>query len=189
MSEKEKSLAGQLYQPGDAALTAERDVTIQKLYDYNHLHPLQRSERAAALADLLGGVGKGCVIEQPLFTTYGSNTTVGDNFFMNVNGRLMDSGRITIGDNVFIAPDCALITELHSQNVPERIQGLEYTRPITIADNVWLGTGVKVLPGVTIGRNTVIGAGSVVTHDVPANVMAAGVPCRVIREVAPEDRA
>ncbi|WP_262316120.1 sugar O-acetyltransferase [Lacticaseibacillus parakribbianus] len=188
-SEKEKSFAGELYQPNDAALTAERAETTRRLYDYNHLHPLQKAERTAALRGLLGHVGANCVIEQPLFTTYGTNTVVGDNFFMNVNGRLMDSGKITIGDNVFIAPDVALITETHSQNVPERIQGLEYTHPITIEDNVWLCTGVKVLPGVTIGRNTVIGAGSVVTKDVPANVMAAGVPCKVIRAVAPEDRA
>jgi acetyltransferase-like isoleucine patch superfamily enzyme len=188
LTEQEKSFAGMLYQPGDAELTALRDATVQKLYVYNQLYPLDRTARAEALKGLLGRVGKNCVIEQPLFCTYGSNTTVGDNFFMNVGGKLMDSGKITIGNNVMLAPDVALITETHSQNVSERNQGLEYTHPITIGDNVWLATGVKVLPGVTIGDNTVIGAGSVVTKSIPSNVMAAGVPCRVIRAVAAGDR-
>lgn len=181
MTEKEKSHAGMLYQPGDPELVLERDATVNKLYDYNHLHPLDREARQEAIGQLLGKVGENCIVEQPLFCTYGYNTTVGDNFFLNVNGKLMDSGKITIGDNVFIAPNVCIITEEHAMDVKQRNQGLEYTHPVTIGDNVWICAGVNVLPGVTIGENSVIGAGSVVTKDIPPNSLAVGNPCKVIR--------
>ncbi|WP_407890867.1 sugar O-acetyltransferase [Lacticaseibacillus sp. N501-2] len=189
LSQREQCYAGLLYDPYVPELVADRDETIKKVYAYNHIYPLKRQERTAALHDLLGQVGENAVIEQPLFCTYGFNTKVGDNFFMNINGKLMDSGKITIGNNVFIGPNVSLITETHPQNVPQRLAGLEYAHPITIEDNVWLCTNVAVLPGVTIGKNSVIGAGSIVTKDVPANCLAVGNPCRVIRTVAPEDRA
>ncbi len=123
------------------------------------------------------------MVEQPLFCTYGYNVTVGDNFFLNVNGKLMDSGKITIGDNVFIAPNVCIITEEHSMNLEERIAGLEYTRPVTIGDGVWICTGALILPGVTIGDGSVIGAGSVVTKDIPPRSLAVGNPCKVIRRL------
>lgn len=181
MTEKEKSHAGLLYQPSDPELAADRDVTIKKLYDYNNTYPLYRHLRQTAICDLLGKIGENCTVEQPLFCTYGYNTTVGDNFFLNVNCKLMDSGKITIGNNVFIAPNVCLITEEHSMDVEERLAGLEYTHPVNIEDNVWICAGVIVLPGVTIGANSVIGAGSVVTKDIPSNSLAVGNPCRVIR--------
>lgn len=183
MTEKEKSYAGLLYQPSDPELVSDRDTTVKKLYDYNHLHPLDRDARKTAIHELLGSVGKNCVIEQPLFCTYGYNTTVGDNFFLNVNCKLMDSGKITIGNNVFIAPNVSIVTEEHSMNVEERIAGLEYAHPVNIGDNVWICTGTVILPGVTIGANSVIGAGSIVTKDIPANSLAVGNPCKVIREL------
>ena len=105
MTEKEKSYAGLLYQPGDPELVADREETVKKLYAYNNLHPLDREARSEAIKGILGKVGKNCVVEQPLFCTYGYNTTVGDNFFLNVNGKLMDSGKITIGNDVLIAPN------------------------------------------------------------------------------------
>lgn len=188
MTEKEKSHAGMLYQPGDPELAADRDETVKKLYDYNHIHPLNREERQAAIGELLGGTGKNCVVEQPLFCTYGYNTKVGDNFFLNVNCKLMDSGKITIGDNVFIAPNVCIITEEHAMDTAQRIQGLEYTHPVTIGDNVWICAGVIVLPGVTIGANSVIGAGSVVTKDIPPDSLAVGNPCKVIRKVNENER-
>lgn len=188
MTEKEKSHAGMLYQPGDPELAADRDETVKKLYDYNHIHPLNREERQVAIGELLGGTGKNCVVEQPLFCTYGYNTTVGDNFFLNVNCKLMDSGKITIGDNVFIAPNVCIITEEHAMDTAQRIQGLEYTHPVTIGDNVWICAGVIVLPGVTIGANSVIGAGSVVTKDIPPDSLAVGNPCKVIRKVNENER-
>ena len=183
MTEKERSFAGLLYQPGDPALVAEREKTTATLYAYNQLNPLDREGRDRLLRELLGHVGANAVVEQPLFCTYGTNTTVGDNFFMNVGGRLMDSGKITIGDNVFIAPNVCIITEEHSMVVEERIRGLEYTHPVTIGNNVWICTGALVLPGVTIGDNSVVGAGSVVTKDIPPNSLAVGNPCRVIRSL------
>lgn len=183
MTEKEKSYAEMLYQPGDPELVADRDETIRKLYAYNQMNPLDREGRAAAIRNILGKAGKNCVVEQPLFCTYGYNTSVGDNFFLNVNCKLMDSGKITIGDNVFIAPNVCLVTEEHSQNVEERLAGLEYTHPIHIGNNVWICTGAIVLPGVTIGDNCIIGAGSVVTKDIPPNSLAVGKPCKVIREL------
>lgn len=181
MTEKEKSHAGMIYQPGDPELVADRDVTVRKLYDYNNIHPLDRDAREAAIRELLGKTGDNCVVEQPLFCTYGYNTTVGDNVFLNVNCKLMDSGKITIGNNVFIAPDVCIITEKHAMDVEQRLAGLEYTSPVTINDNVWICTGAIVLPGVTIGANSVIGAGSVVTKDIPPNKLAVGNPCKVIR--------
>lgn len=185
MTEKEKSHAELLYQPQDPQLSAERDCTVKKLYDYNQLHPLDREARQAAIREILGKTGKNCVVEQPLFCTYGYNTTVGDNFFLNVNCKLMDSGKITIGNNVFIAPNVCIITEEHAMDVEQRLAGLEYTHPVTIGDNVWICTGALVLPGVTIGDNCVIGAGSVVTKDIPPNSLAVGNPCRVIRTLEP----
>jgi acetyltransferase-like isoleucine patch superfamily enzyme len=181
MTEKERSHAELLYQPGDPELAADRDVTVKKLHEYNGLHPLAREERRAAIRGLLGKVGENCTVEQPLFCTYGYNTTVGDNFFLNVNCKLMDSGKITIGNNVFIAPNVCIITEEHAMDVAQRLQGLEYTHPVTIGDNVWICAGAIVLPGVTIGANSVIGAGSVVTKDIPPNSLAVGNPCKVIR--------
>ena len=132
MTEKEKSYAGLLYQPADPELAADRDVTAKKLYEYNQLHPLDREARQAAIREILGKTGKNCVVEQPLFCTYGYNTTVGDNFFLNVNCKLMDSGKITIGNNVFIAPNVCIITEEHAMDVEQRLAGLEYTHPVTI---------------------------------------------------------
>lgn len=181
MTEKEKSHAGMLYQPGDPELAADRDETVRKLHAYNNMHPLDREGRQAAIREILGGAGKNCTVEQPLFCTYGYNVTVGDNFFLNVNGKLMDSGKITIGDNVFIAPNVCVITEEHAMDVEQRSVGLEYARPVTIGDNVWICAGALILPGVTIGEGSVIGAGSVVTKDVPPRCLAAGNPCRVIR--------
>ena len=124
MTEKEKSHAEMLYQPGDEELVADRAETVRKLYEYNRIHPLDKEARDKAIRKILGKAGKNCVVEQPLFCTYGYNTTVGDNFFLNVNCKLMDSGKITIGNNVFIAPDVRIITEEHSFDVKDRAEGL-----------------------------------------------------------------
>lgn len=186
MTEKEKSHAELLYQPGDPELVADRDETVRKLHRYNNMDPLDRSGRQAAIRELFGKTGENCVVEQPLFCTYGYNTTVGDNFFLNVNCKLMDSGKITIGNNVFIAPNVCIVTEEHAMDVKQRLEGLEYTHPVTIGDNVWICTGAIILPGVTIGENSVIGAGSVVTKDIPPNSLAVGNPCKVIRTLTQE---
>ena len=189
MTEREKSYAEMLYQPGDPELAADRDVTVRKLYQYNNMDPLDRDGRRAAIGEILGNTGENCVVEQPLFCTYGYNTTLGDNCFINVNCKLMDSGKITIGNNVFIAPNVCIITEEHAMDVKQRLEGLEYTHPVHIGDNVWICTGALVLPGVTIGANSIIGAGSVVTKDIPPNSLAVGNPCKVIRELTENDQA
>ncbi len=181
MTEKEKSHAELLYQPADPELAAERDETVRKLHEYNSMNPLDREARQAAIRKILGKAGSNCVVEQPFFCTYGYNITVGDDFFLNVNGKLMDSGKITIGNHVFIAPNVCIITEEHAMDVEQRIAGLEYTHPVTIGDNVWICAGALILPGVTIGEGSVIGAGSVVTKDIPPRCLAVGNPCRVIR--------
>lgn len=183
MTEKEKSHAEMLYQPGDPELVADRDITIKKVYEYNNLNPLDREARSEAIKGILGKTGNNCIVEQPLFCTYGYNVTVGENFFLNVNGKLLDSGKITIGNNVFIAPNVCIITEEHAMDVEQRIAGLEYTHPVTIGDNVWIGAGALVLPGVTIGEGSVIGAGSVVVKDIPPKSLAVGNPCKVVRQL------
>ena len=188
MTEKEKSYAEMLYQPGDAELSADRDETTKKLYAYNNMHPLDREGRREAIAHILGKCGKNCTVEQPLFCTYGYNTTVGDNFFMNVNGKLMDSGKITIGNNVMIAPNVSIVTEEHAMDVEQRLAGLEYTHPVTIGDNVWICTGAMVLPGVTIGKGAIVAAGAVVHRDVPPFTVVGGVPARILRELSQEER-
>lgn len=183
MTEREKSYAGLLYQPGDRELSEDRDETVRKLYEYNNLHPLDRETRREKIKEILGRAGENCTVEQPLFCTYGYNVTVGDNFFLNTNGKLMDSGKITIGNNVFIAPNVCIITEEHARDIEERRAGLEYARPVTIGDDVWICAGALILPGVTIGEGSIIGAGSVVSKDIPPKSLAVGNPCRVVRNL------
>lgn len=120
---------------------------------------------------------------QPFHCDYGYNIEIGENFFANYNCVILDGAKVTFGDNVFIAPNCSFYTAGHPIDVLQRNQGLEYALPIKIGNNVWIGGNVTVLPGVTIGDNTVIGAGSLVNKDIPSNVVAAGNPCRVIREI------
>jgi len=135
------------------------------------------------LRALLRRAGERLCIEQPFHCDYGANIEVGDNFYANFNLTILDANKVVIGDNVFIAPNVGLHTSGHPLDAKRRNAGLEYAKPITIGHNVWIGAGVNVMPGVSIGDNSVIGAGSVVTRDVPANVVAGGVPCRVMRGI------
>lgn len=183
-SEKEKCLRGELYDANyDAELLAERQVCKDICYEYNHLKPSLVSEREKLLRRLLGRTGESFLIEQPFYCDYGYNISLGENFYANVNCVILDGVPVTFGDNVFVAPNCGFYTAGHPLDVDSRNRGLEYARPITIGDNVWVGAQVCVLPGVTIGDNCVIGAGSVVTHDIPAGSVAVGNPCRVLRKI------
>ena len=137
---------------------------------------------------LLGKIKGKFTILAPFWCDYGYNIEIGENFFANHNCVILDSAKVTFGDNVFIAPDCGFYAAGHPLDVEQRNQGLEYAYPIKVGNNVWIGGGVKVMPGVTIGNNVVIGSGSVVTKDIPDNVLAAGNPCRVIRPITEEDR-
>ncbi|WP_282940850.1 sugar O-acetyltransferase [Paenibacillus sp. RC67] len=189
MTEKEKAQKGLLYDANnDKALIEERLYAKSMCYEYNQLHPQKMEERTALLKKLLGKTSEQFLIEQPFVCDYGYNIEIGDNFYINHNSIMLDGAKITFGDNVFIAPNCAFYTAGHPLDVEQRNQGLEYAYPITVGSNVWIGGGVTVLPGVTIGDNTVIGSGSVVTKDIPANVIAVGNPCRVIREITEADK-
>lgn len=167
----------------DAELIAERQVCKDLCYELNHLYPSQLTERDALLRRLLGKTQKHFLIEQPFYCDYGYNIEIGENFYANVNCTILDGAKVTFGNNVFIAPNCGFYTAGHPLDVVQRNAGLEYARPITVGNNVWIGAQVCVLPGVTIGDNSVIGAGSVVTKNIPPNSVAVGNPCRVIRTV------
>ncbi len=188
MTEKEKARAGMLYNNNfDPQLNQERTACQKKCQAYNALPVDAIEQRKAALRDIIGHTGKNFCIEQPFHCDYGYNITLGEDFYSNYNLVILDDAPITIGSHVFIAPDCGIYAAGHPINVAQRNEGLEYAKPVTIGDNVWIGGGVRILPGVSIGSNTVIGAGSVVTKDIPDGVLAAGNPCRVIRALTPEE--
>ena len=188
-SEKEKARAGRLYDANyDEQLLHDRMVCAEMTHELNLLSPAQTEERNNLIRKLLGKMKGQATIVSPFFCDYGYNIEVGENFFMNMNCVILDGAKVTFGDNVFVAPSCGFYTAGHPLDKERRNKGLEYAYPITIGHNVWIGAQVCVVPGVTIGDNSVIGAGSVVTKDVPSNVLAAGNPCRVIREITDADR-
>lgn len=177
-------LKGLIYDAAtDPRLLEERMRCKELCRDYNDLRPSQTEARASLLRRILGTVKGELLIEQPFYCDYGYNVHVGDNFYANYNLVILDEAPVTFGDNVFIAPCCGFYTAGHPLDAAERNRGLEYARPISVGNNVWFGANVTVLPGVTIGDNCVIGAGSVVNKDIPAGTMAAGNPCRVIKSI------
>jgi acetyltransferase-like isoleucine patch superfamily enzyme len=185
LSEKQKAAAGQLYDANyDQELINEIIVCKDLCFDYNSLRPSDMEVRNTLLKKLLGKTGKSFLIEQPFYCDYGYNIEIGENFYANVNCTILDGAKVRFGDNVFIAPGCGFYTAGHPLDADQRNKGLEYAYPITIGNNVWIGAQCSILPGVTIGDNTVIGAGSVVTKDIPANVVAVGNPCRVIKQTS-----
>ena len=188
MTEKEKMLAGELFYSPDEQLKEERLRAKELLYDYNHLRPGETDKKETLMKKLMGSIGQEFSIGQPFYCDYGYNIEIGDNFFMNYNGVILDCAKVTFGDNVFVAPNCGFYCAEHPLDVEQRNQGLEYAYPITIGNNVWIGANVAVLAGVTIGDDTVIGAGSVVNKDIPSGVIAAGNPCKVIRKITEEDK-
>lgn len=189
-TEKMKAQAGKLYDANyDAELLKEREICADITYELNRLRPSQTKERMEILRKLFGKTKENFTIVSPFFCDYGYNIEIGENFFMNMDCVILDGAKVKFGDNVFVAPQCGFYTAGHPLDVAKRTAGLEYALPITIGNNVWIGAHVSVLPGVSIGDNTVIGAGSVVTKDIPANVLAYGNPCRVIREITENDKA
>ena len=159
-----------------------------KCYRYNQLHPNDREAQKKMLSDILGKMGEPVMITPPFWCDYGYHISVGDYFYSNHNLIITDGADVTFGSHVFIAPNCCFTTAEHAIDPEQRRAGIEIAKPITVGDNVWIGAGSTILAGVTIGDNTVIGAGSVVTKSIPANVVAVGVPCRVMREITEEDR-
>lgn len=184
-TEKQKAAEGLLYDANnDPDLQREMLETHSRLHRYNLLPPEELQQRDELIRSILHMGKKGCIIS-PFYCDYGSNIHIGDNFFANTNLVILDGAKVTIGDNVFIAPHVGIYTAGHPLDKEQRNAGLEYTYPITIGNNVWIGGHVCILPGVSIGDNSVIGAGSVVTKDIPSGVLAYGNPCRVIRHIEP----
>lgn len=179
---------GKLYYSGQEELVADQLTYLEKNFDFNQLRPSQQVEKQALLKEMFAEIGEGCYIEAPLHANWGGkHVHLGNNVYVNYNLTLVDDTAIYIGDNVMIAPNVVLSTGTHPIHPGLRRKTAQYNLPIQIKENVWLGAGVLVMPGVTIGENSVIGAGSVVTKDIPANVVAVGSPCRVLREINEED--
>lgn len=177
-------MLGMLYDANyNPQLIAERRACQEMCRDYNDLRPADIEGREAMLRRILGYVAGALLIEQPFRCDYGYNVRVGDNLYANYNLVILDEAPVVFGDNVFIAPNCGFYTAGHPLDAERRNQGLEYARPISVVNNVWIGANVCVLPGVTIGDNCVIGAGSVVCRDIPAHSLAVGNPCRVIKKL------
>lgn len=184
MTEKEKAKAGMLYNNNyDAELIAERLRCQSACQEYNALAVCDLEGRKAQIRKIVGEIGTDFCIEQPFHCDYGYNVHIGERFYSNYNLVILDEAEVTIGNDVFIAPDCGIYTAGHPIDHVLRNEGLEYAKPITIGDNVWIGGGVKILPGARIGSNVVIGAGSVVTGEIPSNVVAFGVPCKPVKPI------
>ena len=182
MTEKEKMLSGEWYDAAsDPELLSELYACRDRIYELNRLHPRETATRDILLRSLIGHMGRNVVILSPFFCDYGSHISIGDCTYINFNLTVLDEAPVTIGSHVFIGPGCSLLTAVHPLDVQERNKGIEKALPITIGDNVWLGGNVTVLPGVSIGEGSVIGAGSVVTRDVPPRTVVAGNPARIIR--------
>ena len=182
-SQRERMLAGDLYIADDPELAAEARRAADLMHQFNSTNPADSDTLQALLRQLLGAIGEGTFIRPPLYVDYGYQIHIGAGTFINFGAVLLDVGRITIGNDVQIGPNVQLLTPTHPIDAELRRAKYEAAEPITIADNVWLGGGVIVLPGVSIGENTVVGAGAVVTKDLPATVVAVGNPARVIREL------
>lgn len=184
MTELEKRDKGLLYDANyNSELLAEQAHAKDLCFAYNQLMPSDIEGRQKILKDLFGQMGQDCTINAPFYCDYGYQIEMGDAVFINHNCVILDAAKVVLGSHVFIAPNCGFYTAGHPLDITQRNQGLEYAKPITIGDNVWLGAAVHVLPGVTIGDGTVIGAGSLIRHDIPSGVLAAGNPCRIIRKL------
>ena len=184
MTEKEKMLNGELYIPdNDEVLFNERIKCKTLCYQFNNLSPDKLEERKNLIKKIIGKTGDKYWIEQPFICDYGYNIEIGENFYSNHNLTILDCAKVIFGENVFIGPNVSFYTAEHSIDYEKRNKGLEYARPITVGNNVWIGGGVNILSNVKIGNNVVIGAGSVVTKDIPDNVVVAGNPARIIKEL------
>ncbi len=189
MTEYERMHSGNIYNPGDEELFKEQIKCLDRLYDFNATRPTELEKRAEMLKEMLAEVGENCYIEPPFHSNWGGkHVHLGKNVYFNFNATLVDDTHIYIGDCTMLGPNVVIATAGHPILPELREKALQYNLPVHIGKNCWLGAGVIVLPGVTIGDNTVIGAGSVVTKDIPANVVAVGNPCKVLREINEHDK-
>ena len=188
-SEKEKMLSGKPYKAFGEELFKERQNAKIILFEFNVLHLKKIKKRNKIIKKLFANVAENYFIEPPFRCDYGYNIEIGNNFYSNYNLTILDCAKVSIGNNVFIAPNVSILTAGHPIHSEIRNQQFEYAFPITIEDNVWLGANVVVNPNVTIGKNSVIGSGSVVTKNIPANSVAVGNPCRVIKKITDKDKS
>ncbi len=189
MSEKDKQHTGEVYFPGDPEILEEQIQYQEKLYDYNQTRPSEQEKRTNLLKEMFAEIGENCYIEPPFHANFGGHHChFGKNVYANYNLTAVDDTHIYVGDNTMIAPNVILASAAHPLDPEERRKGYQYNQPVHIGKNCWLGAGVIVVPGVSIGDDTVIGAGSVVTKDIPSGVVAVGNPCRVIKEIKREEK-
>ena len=189
MTEREKIHSGNIYFPNGDEIIEEQLAYLDLMDEYNRTSRLQLEKRRELLGRLFAEVGEGTYVESPYFGNWGGHHVhLGNNVYFNMGVTMVDDTHIYIGDNVMLAPNVIIATAGHPIDPELRSQGLQYNMPVHIGKNCWLGAGVIVMPGVTVGENTVIGAGSVVTKDIPANVVAVGNPCHVLRPVGAHDR-
>lgn len=196
MSEEEKIFAGVLFAPGKEELQAKKRRTHNLNRDYNQLREEETEKRNAIIRQIVGEIGEGFFFQGPIYFHYGCHTKIGKNIFANFNFTVQDDTWVTIGDRCNFGPNVTIVTPIHPLIAEERREMMDkdgnvlrmcYAKPVTIGDDCWFGANVTVCPGVTIGNGCVIGAGSVVTRDIPDNSFAAGVPCKVIREITEAD--
>ena len=187
MTEKEKMLAGELYDACDRELLTELNAVKVKCQQYNNLRPTDFDARNKMLIEMLGRADKETFINQPFYCDYGKHIRVGKRFFANFGLTILDESYVTIGDDCFLGPGVHIYTACHSTNPIERNSRREWAEPVTIGNNVWIGGNVTILPGVHIGDNCTIGAGSVVTKDVPANAIVGGNPAKLIKMIEPKE--
>lgn len=181
MTEKNKMINEELYDSTDSQLVNERNIAKDLCFTFNNTKPSGVQKQKEVLIKLLGKTPKEFVILSPFWCDYGYNIEIGDNFFANHNLVILDAAKVIFGNNVFIGPNCSFYTINHPLDYETRNKGLEYAKRITVGNNVWMGGNVVVLPGITIGDNSVIGAGSVVTKNIPSNSIVVGNPARVIK--------
>ncbi|MDX2443928.1 MAG: sugar O-acetyltransferase [Bacteroidales bacterium] len=182
-TEKQKMLMGELYNPYDSDLIKDRLRTRLLLQQFNKSGPDEPALRKQILQKLFGKIGGALEVEPPFFCDYGYNITLGENVFFNVNCVILDVSYVKIGSNVLFAPNVQIYSATHPTDFKIRASGVENAKPVTIGSDIWIGGSAIILPGVSIGDKSVIGAGSVVTKDIPPNVLAVGNPCRVIKEL------
>ncbi len=189
MAMKDKMHTGEIYNPADASIMDEQLQRVDRLYDFNRTRPTELDKRQAMLKEMFAEIGEDCYIEPPFYANQaGAYVHFGRNVYCNFGVTMVDDTHIYVGDYTMIGPNVVIATAGHPILPELRRKGYQYNMSVRIGENCWIGAGAVILPGVTIGNNVVVGAGSIVTKDLPDNVVAAGNPCRILREVGERDR-
>ena len=189
MTEYEKMIKGLIYNPGDKEIMREQVQYQDKLWEFNQLKPSQYSEKMKFMKEMFAECGDNCYIELPFRANWGGHHVhFGNGIYANFNLTIVDDGHVYVGDKVMFGPNVTVATASHPIEPTLRARGLQYNKDVYIGENVWIGAGVIIVPSVRIGKNSVIGGGSVVTKDIPDNVVAVGNPCRVLREISEHDK-